>query len=590
MEMMDNIRLMMRHLEQPDDTASGIALKIAHEIEKVKLMKANCDLKSQLLLQLRQLLEHGLAVSQCPPPEILVEYAMWTLVCPNLIYRRQYSDDHEPLPEPIVAFLHDDLLRESTWINNLLIDCYTQCTAEARALVGFRPKTREEEFNQLLAYRTNLAFSYITSGIDQCTDGLSQMEIAMKEHSTFLQTIGSPHITTPWKHNHSWLYVHYAIMRVDADVLDLKTKEALETALCALQMASPSYSDLELDAIVVRAGFAIVLLALDVDEEQQKEHTSWTVTKLRKRPHFKHQVLLHLRPSKTLVHPVLKALGEAWFFAEDDIIPETKERFKKWLSQCLLLELDWPTHKSDCRKNEEINDRLNQSIAQGKFTSSFVHRKSFMHLWLDTSQHYANQDALIHALSLCRDMTRSITHMVFRVVKPDSDRTVRSRDIDRIYVHKCGVFKIPQILPDLTRMIRRERIQYCLHQMSQAQASLGDDGDPWAYALVATFVCMKGPVKEKDGLVEEKAGWSCHLRLVGILKRAIMDTRHDPTWREKTNRIRPPPGAVILPSGIQDAEFDYQTDHERRETRAQAQVQPLVSPRLLAEGIRRMVR
>ncbi|TCD60804.1 hypothetical protein EIP91_009504 [Steccherinum ochraceum] len=500
-------------------------------------------------------------------PDTVIEYMIWSSEIPNLLHYCLNTD------ADIVAAESEDLIRESIWVHRAVIAFLKEFTPEMRAACDMLPMTEDEVADDMVLMRFHLVDVLVHPKINQLPEALREIEITVQEHKDYLRLINSPNRQTPWK-DFGRLYFEFAQVRVLANRLDMETKVALENSLDELGSVRSNDRAIDLHVILVRAGLALVLHALQIEETKQKEHTKWTAQQLRKQPQLKEQVSRYLIRSHPPVHPVFAALGEAWFHrVHSPAAPET-QRLPRACHNCGLEENLARVLRActGCRTilycaSQKSRTKVQTLVAEGLLTANVSQHTQIADRWITTNSYYANHAALIHALSLSQDVTRARTHMVYRILKVDPKR---SRTEDKVYLAKCGVFKLEDILKDLAALVRRDVLDQILRNMSISQE----------LELDSVLVCIASHL-----LVEGYDGM-CNLHLTPIPLHAIRATPHDPTWREKVNRFRPPPRGVVPPSGLEDAEHDYESSPPGH---AASSAPSLLSPELLPAGMRRML-
>ncbi|TCD64389.1 hypothetical protein EIP91_004136 [Steccherinum ochraceum] len=471
----------------------------------------------------------------------------------------------------IVDDVPEDILPEYMWAQRGFIKLFEETTSEMRLrycmdFKGGVLDTPEMSFAVVHMSKINLCQCLMRPGINQITEALSLLEDTIhkfKDSVLFLDGTRDAH--KPWLYD-PLLYTLYAEACMLSNKLNADTKTVMEHALESLLKKKRAIRDVDLHIILVRAGLAKVLSVLDIEPETRKVHTDWAASTLRKNPRFKSRVIRYLRDTDQPIHPVAAALGEEWFEEREPTAPSslTSRSYRALVTSKNTLEAR--------RAEGSISDKGIKEIANAV-------------KWI-TIPHYANSEAIMHAMSLPLDLTRSDTHCVLRVVKADTTRAAReSQDIrDKFYVSKWGVFKIQDVRSD---------IMFCekFKSLEETDRSIDALIHPCEAAVVGTKVLVLTWIVLQDRDTEAALRMDAFCLGEDFIRR----TPYDPAWRKNVNRKRSAPELLVPPCGAPDRELDYDDSRQAlvprsRRPRSDRQWRvPRMDARTMDMKIRRML-
>ncbi|TCD64390.1 hypothetical protein EIP91_004137 [Steccherinum ochraceum] len=445
----------------------------------------------------------------------------------------------------------EDILPEYIWMQRKNLRYHTDMSPEEQRC--WLPEANPgERIDQRLYFRQNLADCLLCPQVNQMEEAVVELTRMVEDFKSYLYTIDSPNKDTPWLER-PLLFARLAEARVLCNYLDDETKVALERFLEGMAKTTEIINDLPWHLIVTRMSLALVLHVLSVEPEKQQSHTDWAVSHLRKRPQYKDRAIQFMLRSGQPLHPVLAKLGTDWL--EDKPSTEHAEcrqerrcvrcqrerpvvkklvMCTKCKSACYCSQecrkADWPRHQPICSKWASIWFRAPAQVAKQLGNAK---------QWEMTPGAF-NSAAVIHALALTQDISRARTHVIFRILVP-ATRTKSRAVQDKLYVSKIGVFKLEDVLPDIQLLISGPTLEITRRSISR----MLDQGQDYVRVLCLNWTVLQGVT-----VIFSSKSFT-------FPQTQIRRMSYDPSWRDKVNRDRPPPGVPILPSGTPDSEFDY---------------------------------
>jgi len=175
-----------------------------------------------------------------------------------------------------------------------------------------------------------------------------------------------------------------------------------------------------------------------------------------------------------------------------------------------------------------------------------------------SGSHYANFDAMIHALNVQRDFSRGRTHIILRSLVHTSGPRVPKNYRDRVQVARCTVYRLEDILDDLALY------HYAggLSAKAQVRESIG---------TMLASVLQELPNGEPDPkarherskeipVINLTTGSGIHVGVhtITVSENYVRSLKYDPDWRKAVNGDHgDPPGPYPLSSGAPDAEHIF---------------------------------
>ncbi|TCD61257.1 hypothetical protein EIP91_008706 [Steccherinum ochraceum] len=413
------------------------------------------------------------------------------------------------------------------------------------------------------------------------TDIINRPEEALEEVETQMREWGRRPRQYAALRDKPWiegvaLYSRYGDMLILCNKFDEDTRTAIQHLLeSAAHPANTNTPNIVLYGAMAAMHMALLLEVLDMKGDAQDRHLSVAARYFRKnRTAMRHVADLFLKRPGQPVHPVYLALGEEWFTNRPTLRDEkhslkfclycSKTEFKATLFRCARCQIvyycskdcqkaDWKTHKSTCQASAE-DQKLVEEMRK-KHGPQIGQQAADVVRWRN-SQHYANLEALIHALGLRRDPTRSRTHIVIRSV--EGVPGPRARDFrDRVRVAQWSVYKIEDVLEDITKYQGTHRgnnkreayngIQKMLNELLQE----GPDGKPLPgippkrFKRLAMMDLTIGP------------GIRPYVNAIAISENYVRTLKYEPDWRQHINGSTAPPEPFVVLGGADDAEHVF---------------------------------
>ncbi|TCD60803.1 hypothetical protein EIP91_009503 [Steccherinum ochraceum] len=498
----------------------------------------------------------------------------------------------------VVEDVPEDLLSEFMWAERKAIRLYSETSGEERTTYGLAPAIDSDYTTHYwaLMHRKRLSMCLMSPTVDAPGEAVPLLKDAQDRHIAYLNATHSPLASTPWLET-PLIYIQYAEARVLSNLLDLGTKDALMHALEAVTGSKEHITDVVTHIVLVRMSLALVFQVLDIEPDAQKMHTEWAKHHLRKRPQLKETIARYLKRPCQLVHPVYIALGEEWFEDRALILFRREERRagelcvhcgrgkpavervfrcggcqRIYYCSVFCQKEDRPYHRDECEEEMRKQERERTKVEGGEVSHKWAKQVEEEHKWWNGTK-YNDLEAMVHALSLPLDLSRTRTHIFFRVFKFDPHaRRIRAGSRP-LYIARCGVFKIDDVIKDI--MVLSPKLGPDRNKAKSALAAMVESA-PWGQVniLVATW----NHVGDKDG--------SGSVSYVSLPEDQIRRTTYDSNWRERINRGRSPPERLIPLSGAADAELDYCESTAVSSSRLTHV--PLISSQTVEAGLRRM--
>ncbi|TCD61260.1 hypothetical protein EIP91_008693 [Steccherinum ochraceum] len=401
-------------------------------------------------------------------------------------------------------------------------------------------------------------------------EALEEVEVQIEAYKNDLRRRGSQYVDTPWITGlHT--YVRYG------DMLILSNKFGPETHDMLQKIIDACYHPYNTDTanIITFRSMTHMHLALLGEisgrkGEEHDRHVEAAVRYFRKhRTGCRHVGELFLKRPDQPTHPVYVALGEDWFTnrpsLRDDRNPGkfcmfcSKAELKASLSKCARCKFvfycsrecqkaDWKVHKPTCQayvsEQKLIDEVRKRQGPQAALQLADISR------WRHSS-HYANFEALIHALGLRQDPNRGRTHIVLRQVECVSDpRPVDFRD--RVRVTKFSVYKLADVVGEVARIqgsLLSPRALYAdLQRLVDDVLQEGPDGKVLPHVSPSRFRHL--------ALVDLTVGPGIKplVNAINVSENYVRLLKYEPDWRQHINRIGAPPEPFKLAIGAEDAE------------------------------------
>ncbi|TCD59951.1 hypothetical protein EIP91_011015 [Steccherinum ochraceum] len=515
----------------------------------------------------------GLDLPITLPPFALVQHQVAFLS--KLRQSRQVlsSDDYMKLFPALFAFC---MLVETVDVPDYMLDdlafisrMFTRHISEDPSGV-FADHDGESKDKMMELLRLKRVAWLTTITVNRPLEALEEMEIQVQEEKKFLRQTNSPYVDTPWIP--AWrIYERYGGVLVLANKFDMNTYTILKNTLAACDHPfNADALDIVLSRAMIQMHLALMGEVLDIRGVEHDRNIQAAVRYLRKhRTTCRHVCEVFLKRDDQPPHPVCVALGEDWFTNRPSLrddkhpgkfcmycnMPEQKMTLFK-CSRCKSVcycsrecqKADWKGHKSSCQGYAEDQRRIDE--ARRNYGPRAAMQMGDLTRWCGSS-HYANFEALIHALGLRQDPNRGRTHIVLREIEHVSE----SRPADfraRVRVTKCSVYKIADVAGEVARILGSsktpEGYRAYLQESIDEVARYGDEGKPMPGApstgfrrLVVVYVTT-GP------------GIKAHLNTNNIAENYVRSLPYEPDWRQKINGVGGAPGPFVLPNRARDAE------------------------------------
>lgn len=147
----------------------------------------------------------------------------------------------------------------------------------------------------------------------------------------------------------------------------------------------------------------------------------------------------------------------------------------------------------ECEEEMHKQERERTKVEGGEVSHKWAKQVEEEHKWWNGTK-YNDLEAMVHALSLPLDLSRTRTHIFFRVFKFDPHaRRIRAGSRP-LCIARCGVFKIDDVIKDI--MVLSPKLGPDRNKAKSALAAMVESA-PWGQVniLVATW----NHVGDKDG-------------------------------------------------------------------------------------------
>ncbi|THH20173.1 hypothetical protein EUX98_g8631 [Antrodiella citrinella] len=271
--------------------------------------------------------------------------------------------------------------------------------------------------------------------MNRSTEALHQVEDQLLEHKEHMRRQKSVHQNVPWIDNIE-LYSLYGDMLVLNQKFDIRLRVLLENVIeSAGHPFNTTTPNVVAYACIAHMHLGLLLQLMGEQSDKQKWHVQYAAEYFRRSPAgIEDTVDMFLRRKTSPRHPVYIALGEQWM--KDHPLIRNSKNGCHVIYYCSreCQKANWKSHKKACKEDAEARKNLSDHKASEDVTN-----------WQQSS-HYANKDAMIHALNLQRDPSRGRTHMIFRSLNYVSEGEELK---DRVRVVRCSIYKVEDILDDL---------------------------------------------------------------------------------------------------------------------------------------------
>ncbi|KAL0575626.1 hypothetical protein V5O48_006351 [Marasmius crinis-equi] len=200
----------------------------------------------------------------------------------------------------------------------------------------------------------------------------------------------------------------------------------------------------------------------------------------------------------------------------------------------------YPFHKITCRdrmaERSEVEDLNINSAEDARCIDDWNRYKR---------SGFDGNNVSFHALGLHHNLDRGKTHILVKKVRyvPDGGRDI----LHRFEIEEAGVFRIREVLDDLDFLMDCGR-GGTAKGMGMLRKDFGNG--PGKAERIAEYF---------NFFISDDSRISTYLSIAGVSPKAKEALKHEPNWRNHLNvgKRASPAKPLTLPSGAQDAEYDY---------------------------------
>ncbi|TCD61254.1 hypothetical protein EIP91_008703 [Steccherinum ochraceum] len=406
--------------------------------------------------------------------------------------------------------------------------------------------------------RGRLVSLYVRPVVGRYNDAITEVELQIEAHKTYLKEKGMPEVDMPWE-DKSDLCRDYATSRMMTNVLDVETKKLLEIIIAHEDAHYQSRL-----SVILRIHLALVLQHLGVELDKAAALTEWCANFLRSRRSLQSWVSPLFKREAESAHPVLLALGENWL-NEKDTDRERRHQGRICYG-CGLSELWTILSQCDCKQALYCSERcqrdhwrqhryLCKHMMQIQQQSSSLSRadrrvvKDFLK-W-NKIEDPRSRDAFIQALGLNQHACRSRLLVAIRTLDyvPDAE-ALR----DRFTVAELGVYRVEDAIEGMMMYLRMS--EEGVRELLLSSESIIGGVEPKEDKQYRRCTCVHPVVhvtKVRNVDVPGAAGFFCRYTTLGVIE----DVTWDRSWRKRVNADGVEPTLPALPGNPRDMSFNF---------------------------------